>query len=157
MATWASQVSDNSSIKDGEFVAESEEDENHMSDDEELEEDVILDDSPRLMSSCKVMFFMKDMMDIAPDEDKKNVEKSAEAAAFMVTIAVEAAYKIKTPVIEIQMALGGIEKGTSPHIVWDVGDPELMKTLFSETPFGNNASLQSYLICFMPLVSMMSQ
>lgn len=42
------------------------------------------------------------------------------------------------------MALGGIEKGTLPCIVWDVGDPELMKSLFSETPFGNTALLSIF-------------
>jgi hypothetical protein len=145
MATWASQASDNSSIKDGEFALGSDDDDNYVSDDEDLEEDIILDDSLKRISSCKVIFFLKDMMDIASDEDKKNVEKSVEAAAFMVTIAVEAAFKVKTPVIEVQMALGGMEKGTSPHIVWDVGDPDLMKSIFSETPYGNYAPLQSYL------------
>ena len=102
MASWASQASDNSSIKDGEFALGADDDDNYVSDDD-LEEDIILDDSLKRISSCKVIFFLKDMMDIASDEDKKHVEKSVEAAAFMVTIAVEAAYKIKTPVIEIQM------------------------------------------------------
>ena len=145
MATWASQASDNSSIRDGEFALGADDDDNYVSDDEDLEEDIILDDSLKRISSCKVIFFLKDVMDIASDEDKKNVEKSVEAAAFMVTIAVEAAFKVKTPVIEVQMALGGIEKGTLPHIVWDVGDPNLMKSIFSETPYGDYYPLQSYL------------
>ena len=97
-------------------MAEPGEDENHMSGDEELVEGIVVGESLRATSSCKVIFLMIDMMGMAPDEGKKNVGKSMGAAAYMVTIAVEAAHKTKTPVTEIQMALGGFEKGTLPHI-----------------------------------------